>query len=238
MFRLLIQKFLLMAVYATVLATSVSARAQEHEDDILIHYDNEQIAFANPGTSYLDANYVYKGAFATSGFLNRFTSDPGFESWPTFLNPGDQLGLTTSASRFGTFLTAFDPISGSILNDHDYSIRINTPVDSPLELTAQQGGSRLLGTASSNGYFHFHPEFRLSENAPIGAYGMLLSLDTSAAGIADSEKFWLVLNYGMSKSDFDSAVLQFTGIPEPSSIGILFACGALVMLRRRRTTSV
>jgi len=204
---------------------------QLHDDDILFSYQNNRIEISSGDVSFLDANRYFEGTFGTTGILNRFTDDPGFESFPN-IGGNDQVSFTLLPSRFGTYLTAWDPVSNSILTGHSYSLSIGGDVF--IDVTANSGGSLVIGEAASNGYFHEHAPFQLSNNAPSGAYGLLMTLQTNAVGIESSEPFWIIFNYNLDESVFDQGVVAMIGVPEPGAGLIFLALFTAVGLRRDR----
>jgi hypothetical protein len=205
----------------------------QHDDDVLFSYENNRITFLNGGVSFLDANRFFEAEFGTTGILDRYAGDPGFESFPSFIGSNDQITFNLLPSRFGTYLTAWDPVSNSILTNHAYGLTIDSASFS-LDVTASSGGSQLLGSAAANGYFHIHPDVLLSANAPQGAYGLLMTLQTNAAGIENSEPFWVIFNYGLDDPVFDRGIAAMIGVPEPGTglvwLGLVLAAG----LRRQR----
>lgn len=208
----------------------------QHDDDAMFSYENNRITFQNGGLGFLDANRYFEAEFGTTGILDRYAEEPGFESFPDFIGSNDQITFNLLPSRFGTYLTAWDPISNTILTNHDYSLTIDSDSFS-LDVTASSGGSQVLGSAAANGYFHAHPDVLLSANAPQGAYGLLMTLQTDAAGIENSEPFWVIFNYDLDEATFENGVAAMIGVPEPGAglvwLGLVFAAG----LRRRRDGS-
>src|SRR5690606_22216740 len=84
-----------------------------------------------------------------------------------------------------------------------------------------------LGAAGEDGDFHAHVAFHLEPNpfpsslpaATHGAYGVELSLSTSAAGIGDSDPFFMVFNFGLSEGHFAAATAAFAARLAPSLPG-------------------
>lgn len=64
------------------------------------------------------------------------------------------------------------------------------------------------GSVASGGTMHVHPLVEIT-GAVTGAYGVQLQLLTSRPGIAPSDEFWVVYNYGMSESLFEIAIAAF-----------------------------
>lgn len=218
-----------------VMMTYASTASAQHEGDVEFEYHGGNIEVEGGELSLLFANRIFDGAFPVGGFFDRFTSDPGFEAHLP-IGPNDIIGFDLHAGHHGHFLNFYDPTANQIVSAHPWSINIDWGVGN-LDVSATTGGTGLIGQAESDGVFHVHPNFRLSAGTPIGAYGFLMSLNSSDPGIGDSDPFWLVFNFGMDAEDFELATRSFTGIPEPSSIGLIGAglVGLVTVGRRRRT---
>ena len=97
--------------------------------------------------------------------------------------------------------------------------------------------ANLLGQAADDGDFHVDPGFTISDGAPAGGYGLVLSLSSdNAGGIADSEPFGIFLNFGLEEEMFEAGVEAFgASVPEPSSILFLvIGVVGLGAMRRKR----
>ena len=80
-----------------------------------------------------------------------------------------------------------------------------------------------IGAASPSGEVHSHVNFFLEPNGngddpPSGAYGIKLSLGTDNAEILESDPFYMVFNFGLSPSDFDSSLAAYESALE--SVGL------------------
>ena len=107
-------------------------------------------------------------------------------------------------------------------------------------------GSGFIGQAGAGGDVHTHIDFNLApqslDASAYGAYGLLVGLTSIEAdgmtptGIADSDSFYLVFNFGLTEPDFEEAVGAFASqVPEPSSLVLMgTAAGILGLFRRRR----
>ncbi|HMP79218.1 MAG TPA: hypothetical protein PKD54_07180 [Pirellulaceae bacterium] len=224
-------KFLMVAGLAMLLLPATDARAQ-HAGDVEFAYESGEIVIENGERGRLDARIYFAGTFGVGGPLDRYTDDPGFESHDP-IGAGDRIDFEVLLSRFGTFLTVFDPLSNSVLGAHPYPLNVYKGASS-VNVTAASGGIGLVGFARGSGMFHEHINFQLSGSAPAGAYGLLMRLKTDAAGIADSEPFWLIFNYDLSPGVFEQGVRAITGIPEPSGLALLGLFGAAGLARYRR----
>ncbi len=226
---------LIHGIALTLIASCSTIAFAQHEGDVEFEYHGGRIEIESGELSLLFADRIVEGVFPMGGFFDRFTSDPGFEAHMP-IGPGDIIGFSLHAGHHGHFLNFFDPTTNRIENSHPWSINIDWGVGN-IDVSAANGGTGLIGQADGGGLFHLHTDFRLSGGTPVGAYGFLMSLNTSAVGIGDSDPFWVVFNFGMAQTDFELATRNFTGIPEPSSLGLI--CGGLFGLssltRRHRS---
>ena len=127
--------------------------------------------------------------------------------------------------------SAFVPTTATITGDDQP--QAGTVVINPAT-TVADGLEGLIGEANRAGDFHADPGWFLSVPAAIGAYGVLLNLETDAPRIAASVPFYLVFNYGLDEPNFDATLLDFAAaVPEPSMLSLL-TLGTLMLLRRRR----
>lgn len=76
-----------------------------------------------------------------------------------------------------------------------------------------------IGAAEGNGDFHHHVDYSLKPlnafdlpNPAVGAYGIKMTLSTSATGIADSDPFFIVFNLGLDATAFAEAVNDYAGL--------------------------
>jgi hypothetical protein len=224
---------------ALFLAIGVAAQAQHaHEGDVIFEYDAGKIIIESGELSTTGpAERFFEGAFGLSGLGNGFTGDPGFEAHDP-IGAGDQIGFNIHAFN-GNFLHYFDPSTSTLSNTHNHTLTIDWTGAGDLLIGRTIGGTGPIANASAAGVFHHHMEFSLANlNAPnYGAYGFLMSLTTSAVGIAESDPFWMVFNYGMDEVDFENLALPafgITAVPEPSALMLvsLAACG--LAWRRKR----
>ena len=95
-----------------------------------------------------------------------------------------------------------------------------------------------IGTTDSTGGLHAHLLWYLttsSGSADFGAY--LVEIVISAPGYETSEPLPVLFNYGLSDSDFTTAIwgaAALYAIPEPTTGLMLAGLGGLALLRRRR----
>ena len=115
--------------------------------------------------------------------------------------------------------------------------------------TGPVSGPGIIGQADGNGEFHTHIDFSLADvggfppkpPAPtldaseFGAYGLLMELTTDELGVANSDRFYIIFNFGLIESELETAVEDFaTEVPEPTCLLMSSMCMALVGVRWRR----
>ena len=216
-----------------------------------IFAQEEEEAHSDVEFSYVDGaieveagaeGFVFEGEFGEEAFAN-FAGEPGIASEVeegAGINPGDIIGYNVLGSLFywdGT--QAVSPGDASIAIDGaggsaDTIVSGTTGVQS----VNFADPANLIGQADADGDFHVDPGFTISDGAPAGGYGLVLSLSTDEAGIADSNPFGIFLNFGLEEEAFEAGVEAFgASVPEPST----FLLGALALLgiglvKRRRLT--
>ncbi len=237
-------------LFAVTLALLIpmNAALAQHEGDVHFAYEGGKIVILDGEPSFKYGHRYFEGGFGFGGLFDRFTSDPGFETFGEFpIGAGDIIRFDLHTGHHGHYLNFFDPELGQISSAHDHSINIlKGPSNNPIlnvDVLAETFevnnhptfGFGLIGAAGSTGYFHQHANFQLSSSAPVGAYGFLMSLNTDATGIGNSDPFWMIFNYGMDEPGFHNAISAFTAVPEPSSLLALAGIAAIGCLSRRRT---
>ena len=177
---------------------------------------------------------VFEGDFPMSGGLNGFTTEPGFASETDEglgIGPGDAVRYHVRGPLRYHDGSAFAATAATMTGDDQPQAGT---VGITSATTAADGLQGLIGEANGAGDFHADPGWFLSVPAAIGAYGVLLNLETDAPGIAASNPFYLVFNYGLGEPVFDATLLDFAvAVPEPATLSLL-TLGGLVLLRRRR----
>jgi hypothetical protein len=92
----------------------------------------------------------------------------------------------------------------------------------------------VIATTDVNGEFDDHPEYELVPNNFNGVVLLSLELWTDAAGIANSQEIWLVLNNGADEEIHDAAIdWAVANVPTPGALA-LAPLAAVAGLRRRR----
>lgn len=231
------------------ISTALAQGGHEHDGDIEFKYDGSQISVLDGEAGFQDGKVVYERELIFGGIDDGYSSFPGFisetELGPGFGIPvGDTISIEFMQSRFGYFLNYWDPSDGMVKSTAS-SMALGFENELPFtSLTSNGGGgSFILGQSEEAevgnpiGDFHKHFDYLLSPNAAVGAYAILARLKTNAAGIGNSDPFYIVFGYGIDETDHGRAVEHFAGVPEPGSIGLL-ACAAVAGLVRFRRKTV
>jgi len=223
--------------FVLVVLGCTSGISVAQHSDIEFSYENNKIAIeAGP------EGLVFEADLPTSGVFEQFTTNPGFGSEAAEglgINPNDEIdynvlgplmyhdGSSFAPVPFGAMLTITDNPFGTLVVDDSTS----GPVTGP----------GIIGAADGSGDFHTHVTFLLGpqslDTPEHGAYGILMDLETDEPGIANSDPFFIVFNFGLDEVVFEGAVEDFATavVPEPSSIALAaIGCFAIVGVARRR----
>ena len=193
---------------------------------------------------------IFEGDFETSGIDLQRTSEPGFASEiPEFgnLNPGDEIVYNVHGPLQYWNGASIAPVAAGT------QIRIeNVGLGVPDTLISGTSGSQLgvfstpnpalprnrIADAEPNGEFHSDLDWTLEPlpgSPATGAYAVLISLSSDAPGIADSDRFFIVQNFGLGEEAFEAGVEAFAGqIPEPMALTMIGAAAVVFGLARRR----
>ena len=200
---------------------------QHSHSDIEFSYQNGMvdIEFGPEGR-------IFEGEFPPSGTDLQFTTEPGFASEISEgmgIGSGDQIVYNVLESLlFWNGSSILEPTAGT-------QIRIgNIPPTVPDTVVSGTSGpqpgsfspaANRVGAADGTGDFHSDLDWFLEPNPgspATGAYAVKLSLSTSAAGIANSDDFFVVYNFGLGDTEFEEGVEAFAAlVPEPSSMMIV-----------------
>ncbi len=232
--------FLRVLVCALPLLLTAQAQAQ-HSDVEFGYLDGKiEIGFGAEGR-------IFEADIPLDGLTPRFTTNPGFAADEPaegfILNPSDIIGYNIHDRLF-----YWDGIS-EVASDPAWTIQIDDVVGnfivsntSAESFSSFAPNSQIIGQAGPTGEFHTHLDFTLSGTAPTGAYGLLMSLSTNAAGIANSQTFGIMFNFGLDDAAFEAGVDHFVTtrglsvVPEPGAAALLLTGLGSVLLRRQRRT--
>jgi len=218
---------------AVTLAFAGSAIAQH--SDIEFQYDGGKIDI-----EFGAEGQVFETDLPLTGSFEQVTDDPGFDSeeLPNGLIPGDTIGFNIlgplvyhDGSSFASV-----PTGATIVIEDALSSILN--VDD-----AFASGSGVIAEAfdagGGRGDVHAHVDFALTplslDTPEYGAYGILMELTSDNSGVANSDPFYIVFNFGLAEPTFEGAVGDFaSSVPEPGSALVLLAGAGLLAARRRR----
>jgi hypothetical protein len=234
-----------MSVAAFGIRGGVFAQDEHGHSDVEFAYEGGKIA-----VEFGDEGAVFEGEFPTEGIDLQFTAEPGF----------------ASEVEEGLGIGADDQIVYNVLGDllfwnngfkavpNSAQLRIVNRPPSPLvpdtivgASTGAQPGSfdpatNRIGAAEADGDFHsdldffLEPKGDVADPSQFGAYGWMLTLSTDAAGVADSDPFAFVFNFGLEEAQFEEGVAAFASlVPEPTgTLSVVVALLGSVPLVRRR----
>lgn len=222
-------KLITIGIIATI-GVSVSAFAQDDDEhghsDVEFAYENGRIAI-----EFGDEGAVFEGEFPIEGADLQFTSEPGFGS-----EVEEGLGIVADNQVVYNVLSdlmywndGFKPVPNGaqirIVNRPPSPVVPDTVIGAG---TGIQRGSfdpalNRIGAAEADGDFHsdldllLEPKGDMANQSHYGVYGFLTSLSTDEAGIADSEPFAMVFNFGLEEEMFEAGVGAFANVvPEPT----------------------
>jgi len=222
--------FFFAATACTLLALTHAAQAQHSDIDFKYDGGKIEVEFGPEGR-------VFESEFPTSGSFEQFTDDPGFGT-DAPIGAGD----TIDYNILGPL--EYHDGNGFAVVPTGAQIKIDDNPTGDLTVTGSTvgpvSGSGVIGQADGTGDLHSHIDFTLepaSPDPPFGAYAILMELTTDATGIANSDSFYIVFNYGLDEPTFEGAVEDFAqAVPEPSTVILaLLGCLGLGAVARWRT---
>lgn len=228
-------KKLVTATLIFLLSATVSFAQEEAHSDIEFSYVDGAIEIEEG-----EEGFVFEGEFGEDAFAN-FASEPGIASEVeegAGINAGNIVGFNVIDKLFywdGSQVTSPGDATVTIAAAGG-SADVVVSASSGIQLANFATPANLLGQAADDGDFHVDPGFTVSDGAPAGGYGLILSLATDdASGIADSEPFGIFLNLGLDEELFEAGVDSFSAsIPEPSALMlIVFGLAGIGALRRK-----
>ena len=220
-----------LATVGLALMMLVSPAVADHvHTDVELGYANGHIEIEFPAHGP-----VYPSAFPTTGDFEQFTDDPGFATHAAeglVVGAGDNIDyriLGPLLYHDGTGFAAVPAGAKIVIGD-----KPSGTLDVSASTTGPISGPGVIAVADGDGHVHAHIDFTLEpqslDTSEYGAYGLELQLTSDAAGIADSEPFGIVFNFGLEETVFEAIVDQW---PEPMSLSMIGAGVAMVLLIRR-----
>lgn len=226
----------LAATVAAGATLTLAAAASAQHSDIDFAYDNGKIA-----VEFGDEGQVFEGEFPTSGLFEQFTDDPGFAVADGNLGSGDLIDYNILSPLFYHDGTGFQPVTPGVSIQIDNNPNGSATVDENTDTVFGSDIPGSVGQADEEGGLHAHIDFTLTDASsgdapPVGAYGFLTQVTTDASGIADSDPFAVVFNFGLDEEPFETGVESFATnvVPEPTSLAIAGILGTGLLMRRRR----
>lgn len=230
----------LLPVALAVLSQPTGVLAQH--SDVEFEYSGGQIEI-----EFGSEGQVFEGEFPDSGADTQFTSEPGFGS-----ELSEEAGINSLDEVVYNVLDSLLFWDGSSISPAAAGTQIRVEnrgigvPDTFISATSgPQPGSFLtpfnnrIGAADGNGDFHSDLDWFLEPNPgspATGAYAVKLSLSTDEPGIANSDPFFIVFNFGLSETLFEEGVEAFAAtIPEPTSLALIGAGVVALSLTRRRS---
>ena len=239
-----------------VLAARVGLAEEEVHSDVEFGYVGEQIDVKLSSEGIL----VFEGEFPQEGLECQFTTEPGFASEVEEglgIGPNETVvynvlsgllfwdGLNLVPAAVGTHLR----VNHLVPQVPDTIIVGNGPDQLGVISNVAAETRNLLGISDAIGgdlHQDLHQDLRwflepncLMNSVPAtGAYGVVLSLSTSAEGIANSQPFAMMFNFGLSEGSFEAGVDEVASlVPEPTSVCVWVFWGIVGLMSCRTTGS-
>ena len=226
-------------VLAVVVGMAQPGLGQHSHSDVEISYHGNKIDvhFGSEGR-------VFEGELPTAGTDLQFTGEPGFAS-----EVSEGMGVGANDEIIYNVLDDLLYWDGTSISTSGSGTQIrigNRPPTVPDTVVSGTSGlqrgsfspaANRVGAADGAGDFHSDLDWFLESspgNPSTGAYAVKLSLSTNAAGIADSDEFFIVYNFGLTPVAFEEGVEAFAAlVPEPTSL-MLIVIGLTVFWRTPR----
>ena len=162
-----------------------TALAQPHEGDVALYVENSTIHTGVFGAGVYSQTRLFA---ATLGVVApNFTATPGFDCSPGTFPAGSRNGFTIRGPLEVWNGAAFEPAATARMNISFSTLSVDTP------LTPQTVTGFTL-SVGSNGQWHRHLDYTLSNGAPDGVYLLELELFSTSSSLAPSEPFWILFN--------------------------------------------
>jgi hypothetical protein len=147
----------------------------------------------------VEGQRIFDADFGNSGFPE-FTADPGFDALPGTFTPGTRVGFHAPEGLLRFTGASLVPVGGERLEV------------SFLTLTTTIGPSPDIGfdlAVQSNGGWHRHLSYEIfDETLPLpaaGIYVLPMTLYSTDPSVLESERFWMVFDYGAGQTAQDEA---------------------------------
>ena len=242
------KKLLLTMTYVAFAMPSIASAQDEDEhghSDVEFAYDGGKIE-----VEFGDEGPVFEGEFPIDGIDLQFTAEPGLASEldeGAGIVAGNQIVYNVHSD-----LMFWNDGFQSVPNNAQIRV-INRP-PAPLVPDTIIGvgtGDQLgrfdpalnrVGQAETDGDFHSDLDFFLepktdtADASMFGVYGFIVSLSTDEDGIANSDPFAMVFNFGLEEEVFEKGVEAFARtVPEPTSgtsMVVALVCGICFFRKR------
>ena len=188
----------------SIVLLSIASIAYAQDDhghsDVEFSYENNMI-HVEPSAEGL----IFEGEFGT-GLFSNVATEPGFASEPEEgqgIGADDLIGFNVLGPLTYWDGTSFQSPGETTLTIAGVGAASDVVVSatSEIQLADFMAPANLIGQADAMGEFHSDLSFTISAGAPIGGYGLMLSLSTDGEGIADSDPFGVFLNFGELDED-------------------------------------
>ena len=190
------------------LAGARTGLAQVHAGDVELGVSGGQITVSET---------LFESDFLPFGPSLLFTDEPGFDSEINTFNSGDMVGFDVTRQLFfwdGTQLTSAAGNPGLMI---DFFGQPTVTVDE--NTTFDPGFNFPTVATGDDGVIHRHLDFSLPSSAPVGAYGLVLQMDSPQ--YTTSEEFLIVFNNDLGNAQFEAGVDAIEqaafAVPEPST---------------------
>lgn len=183
-------------------------------------FGHSDIDFGLDGNKIVTNKRVYDSFLPTSGIARHFSSNPGFAA--------ESDGLGTLGSEHDVFYDVLDRLhfwDGNMFVSLDETVQIrieNNPRGAEPTIVNSGSGIQLgsaapprnrVGASSRSGELHSHVNFFLENDSPEdGAYGIKIAITTDSEQLTDSDPVFLVFNYGLDASTFETSLQQFEAL--------------------------
>ena len=159
--------------------------------------------------------------------------EPGFDSLPGTFPIGSNIGFSVLDS-----LRKWDGKNFDSIPEETISIGFGTSLGPIVTPTTPGFVDGFDLNVASDGSWHRHYDFVLDSPSSTGIYLLQLQLDSSNAGIAPTDPFFVVFNQNDTELNHDAAIAFVESsltVPEPSSLALalMVSCAGVYFARYR-----